>query len=1039
MAYQPKSYRKFLAGSVSAAVVASALAAPAGAAAAAASFPDVPTGHIAYEAITTLAEKGIINGYSDGSFKPSQLLNRGQAAALFTNALGLEVPENLNVFKDLKATSYYAQYAAAVEANGVFGGYADGTFGAGDNLTREQMASVLVRAFDLKDTGAAVNLNDLSKAHASHQENVKILVQNGVSIVSDNNFRPKETVTRAQFALFLYRAMVLTGEINENPNVVSVKAINSTTVEVKMADEVKDVEASDFTIDGLTVSNAAVKQTDNTTVVLTTSAQEGKEYTLEIKGETAGKFTGVSAVIPTAVKMSTPSVQGTIGKEVTLKAEVTVADGQSKAGIPVTFNIVNDNSNLNSKIEVEALTDENGVATYSYTRYYKNNDNVTAYATNKSSVYASGKVYWAEVLTLTEVTEGNTLANGAKKVYKVSAPEYAGAYVNVAFQENVNVAPDKLVRDVTVTDVAVGSGTYPYQVTTGGKQEVRVLLNSKGEATFTVTGSNASVTPIVFIDGSYNGSTWVYGNGKLESTELQSKASTVKFELNHTLGLSIKAEGVQNAAAINAAGIGDGGRKYTVTVTDKDGKLAPAGTKAYVTFAEGSYSNNVYLVDSDGNNTAAVNKNTRFEITVGKEGKATFTLRGLRDGFAAPTVYLDNGSTVGSLDKTDLQVVGETTYFVNAAVTNALLTVTDGSEEVTSLSAGSPAYFEYHSVDQNGFDYYVNGGAYEVSYQVTANFADVTVYGTFGSKLVKKGTTETVKVQATGGKATLRVDSDENVASNVTVQASASQVSLPNQTASISFTKDDGIPSKYTGNVVSATDEKVVFSGFEVEYDSNDTFYYLRNSTPVTLEFFQSKISKGDLVAFVKGEDGKHTFEILEDAAGATLIQNLAFTDTDGTRDEVAGDITFTGAAGHTYKVFLGDTQVSESGDTSDLAKTYTVAANTQFEDTVTVEITNTATGATAVVTLDVEDNDSWTDAAEAIQAAVDKINAAARAQVWDGVEVSDFEKVGVPAGAITSSNFADVKLSVQEARALKGTALTADEIKTAVSDITTP
>src|SRR5690606_38017508 len=128
------------------------------------------------------------------------------------------------------------------------------------------------------------------------------------------------------------------------------------------------------------------------------------------------------------------------------------------------FNIVNDNANLNEKKEVVAYTNEEGVATYTYTRYYKHNDNVTAYATDKSSVYASGKVYWAAGLTLTEVTAGNTLANGAKKVYKVVASDYstetlgtAGTtddynYVNIAFVENTNVAPDKLVRDVQIID-----------------------------------------------------------------------------------------------------------------------------------------------------------------------------------------------------------------------------------------------------------------------------------------------------------------------------------------------------------------------------------------------------------------------------------------------------------------------------------------------------------------------------------------------------------------------------------------------------------
>ena len=68
------------------------------------------------------------------------------------------------------------------------------------------------------------------------------------------------------------------------------------------------------------------------------------------------------------------------------------------------------------------LTDDKGVATYTYTRYYASEDNVAAYATQKSSVVSSGKVYWANKIQLavSELTTGNDLANETKKSYKVT-------------------------------------------------------------------------------------------------------------------------------------------------------------------------------------------------------------------------------------------------------------------------------------------------------------------------------------------------------------------------------------------------------------------------------------------------------------------------------------------------------------------------------------------------------------------------------------------------------------------------------------------
>ncbi|QOV10432.1 S-layer homology domain-containing protein [Viridibacillus arvi] len=588
-------------------------------------------------------------------------------------------------------------------------------------------------------------------------------------------------------------------------------------------------------------------------------------------------FKGVSNVLPTAITNLTPSLQGVIGKEVTVKTQVDVPAGQSKEGIAVTFNITNSadtsQGNFGKKITAEVFTDANGVASYSYTQYVAGTDDtVEAYPTGNASVKATAaKVYWGntERLTITEVTEGNALANGSKKVYKVKAQNYATAYdannkalynyVNVAFAENVNVTPDKLVRGASIEDTGIsGNASYPSQVTTGGVNKVQVKLDANGEATFTVTGSNAAVTPIVFVDAGSKGD-------KLDSTELQAKAATVTFALSHTLGLAVKAEGVQNAAAINTGnannkGTGEGGRTYTVTVTDKDGKVAPAGTKAYVTFAEGSYSVDKKAYILNGTSRVVADKTVRHEISVtGTKGEATFTLVGDHDAYAAPTIYLENGKEFG-LDKADLQTVGETTYFVNAVVNNALLTVVDADgKEVTTLPTTKTAFFNYDSVDQNEFEYFTGTGNYEVSYQVTAHFADVTANG----KVVKKGTTETIKVNASAGKAVLAVTS-ENVGSNVTVNASASQASLPNKTASIAFTKGSELPAIHTG-VVSAIDTAKQTITLGTTYDAvsyaNATF---KNDKGVEINksTFESLVSKGTTVTYKKDGD-KVSFEIV--------------------------------------------------------------------------------------------------------------------------------------------------------------------------------
>lgn len=224
MSYIPKSYRKFIATAAAAALVASAV--PSVNAEEAKTFSDVKEDFWAAGEIYSLVDAGIINGYEDGTFKPSQKLIRGQAANLLTNALELPIPKDLKAFPDVSENSVFAEGAAAAKAAGIFTG-SEGKFGAGDVLTREQMASVLVRAFDLKATDEEVTFTDINRVSPSHLENVKILAQNGITTgKEDGSFDPKSAVNRAAFATFLYRALV---HYEENQNfVLSIMHTNDT-------------------------------------------------------------------------------------------------------------------------------------------------------------------------------------------------------------------------------------------------------------------------------------------------------------------------------------------------------------------------------------------------------------------------------------------------------------------------------------------------------------------------------------------------------------------------------------------------------------------------------------------------------------------------------------------------------------------------------------------------------------------------------------------------------------------------------------------
>lgn len=171
-------------------------------------FSDVKEGKSHYTAIMELTEAGIISGYGDGTFGIGDQLQRRHGAVLLYNARDLTTPDNVETiiekyYNDVSIENTYAEQIAAVTP-AIFTG-SDGSFRPLDDMTREQMATTIVKAFQLQDKGTDPGIN-LTNVSDSHKTNVKILAQYKVTNQLDD-FRPGEEITRGQFATFIYKTM----------------------------------------------------------------------------------------------------------------------------------------------------------------------------------------------------------------------------------------------------------------------------------------------------------------------------------------------------------------------------------------------------------------------------------------------------------------------------------------------------------------------------------------------------------------------------------------------------------------------------------------------------------------------------------------------------------------------------------------------------------------------------------------------------------------------------------------------------------------
>jgi PKD repeat protein len=134
---------------------------------AAPSFNDVDCSHWACEYISYAAQQGIVQGYPDGSYRPTELVTRDQMAVYIARSIcdptgedGLAdyAPSDPHDFADVAPTGYgpdgtephwaygYVEYCAE---NGVVEGYDDGLYHPERPVKRDQMAVYVARAFGL--------------------------------------------------------------------------------------------------------------------------------------------------------------------------------------------------------------------------------------------------------------------------------------------------------------------------------------------------------------------------------------------------------------------------------------------------------------------------------------------------------------------------------------------------------------------------------------------------------------------------------------------------------------------------------------------------------------------------------------------------------------------------------------------------------------------------------------------------------------------------------------------------------------------------
>jgi hypothetical protein len=171
-------------------------------------FKDVGPTYWAYKEISDLRNKEIISGYSDNTFQPLATVRRDHVAVLFSRSIPLDPKVDVaDDFLDVPKSYLFYNEIKRTQLAGIFSG-TSGKFGPKDQLTRAQMAKILVLALNLSGNQQHP-FTDISSKHWAN-DYISILYANGITLGTNGKYLPDQPVTRAQYAVFLHRAFEAT-------------------------------------------------------------------------------------------------------------------------------------------------------------------------------------------------------------------------------------------------------------------------------------------------------------------------------------------------------------------------------------------------------------------------------------------------------------------------------------------------------------------------------------------------------------------------------------------------------------------------------------------------------------------------------------------------------------------------------------------------------------------------------------------------------------------------------------------------------------
>lgn len=264
-------------------------------------------GHWAEEALTHAVENGLLKGY-DGKLSPNDALTRAQLATIVVSAFGATEKADISHLTDVPEDAWYYTYVQKAVAMGALKGDEGGTFRPEDKVSREEAFTVFDSLLMLGSGNTSVlnSFTDADQVSGWARPMVSAIVEAGLAVGNQGKLNPKSSITRAEFATIIYRAI---SEYGRNQSItldkadsLAVTAPNAVVKGTKVTGDLYITEGvgdTEIVLDGVTVGGRLVIRSGSVIILKNGASISGKTIILDgldaqVKNEQNNTTTGGS-------------------------------------------------------------------------------------------------------------------------------------------------------------------------------------------------------------------------------------------------------------------------------------------------------------------------------------------------------------------------------------------------------------------------------------------------------------------------------------------------------------------------------------------------------------------------------------------------------------------------------------------------------------------------------------------------------------------------------------------------------------------------